>query len=550
MRAPARFIITNVLALALAGSAFAADPPAPKGHGARASASSDEPAASDTGTGEHADARALDAAEAKITPADYVSAPINEVSRTTHHTTVIGGRSISYEATAGTLTLRDDDGRPTASMFYVAYVADHGKGAPTRPITFMFNGGPGSSSMWLHMGSLGPVRVQTDQPQPSRGAPYHLVPNDNSLLDRSDLVFIDAIGTGLSRPLGDTKGEKFWGVDQDIDAFARGITRYVNMNNRWNSPKFIFGESYGTPRASGLVYALQQQGMQINGVVLLSSILNFGTREAGYDQNLINFLPSYAAAAWYHNRVPNRPADLAAFVQQARDFARGPYALALGKGDSISPEELDQTAQKMSYFTGLSPAFLKRSDLRVDLGRFRAELLRDQGEIIGRLDSRFTGTEPDAANESASYDPADVQVGGPYVGLLNDYLRGELGYQTKLTYRPNYYSAIGPAWDWRHRPPGSRRQSAVADMALDLGEAMRENPHLKVLSLNGYYDFATPFGGTEYDLNHMQINKTLQQNLHYEYYPSGHMVYLNPDALKVMKRDLVSFYDEAAPGTE
>ncbi len=510
------------------------------------SQNSDEPSPDSEPKLGRPDAHALERAEDKIGPADIVSAPIQEIAKTTRHSTVIDGRTIAYQATAGTLTIRDDEGKPIASMFYVAYVANH-EGLATRPVTFVFNGGPGSSSMWTHMGSIGPVRVQTSAPGPTPAAPYRLVANESSLLDKSDLVFLDAIGTGLSRPLGDTKGEKFWGVDQDIDAFARGITRYVNMNNRWNSPKFVFGESYGTPRAAGLSYALGEQGMQLNGVILLSSILNFGAREAGYDQNEINFLPSYAATAWYHNRIQNRPADLAAFVQQARDFARGPYALALSKGDSISPEEMHQVAQQMSVFTGLSPAFIERSDLRVDLSRFRAELLRDQGEVVGRLDSRFTGTEPDTAIENADYDPSDTQSSGPYVALMNSYLRDELGYETKLTYRPNYYSAIGPAWDWRHQAPGARRQSAVADLALDLGAAMRHDPHLQVLSLNGYYDMATPFGGTEYDLNHLQISKTLQKNLHYAYYPSGHMVYLNPDALKLMKQDLAHFYDEAAP---
>jgi len=539
MRNPMRFVVVNVLALALAGAAFAADKPA-HGHGASA-------AAPDGAMADH-EMGGVDAAESKITPADYVSAPVKEAASTTHHTAVIDGRAIPYEATAGTLTIRDDEGKPVASMFYVAYVAEH-HGSPTRPVTFVFNGGPGSSSMWTHLGSLGPVRVKTNQPDPTPAAPYHLVPNESSLLDRSDLVFLDAIGTGLSRPLGDVKGEKFWGVDQDIDTFARGITRYITMNDRWNSPKFIFGESYGTPRAAGLSYLLQEQGMQLNGIMLLSSILNFGTREAGYDQNEINFLPSYAATAWYHNRIQNRPADLDAFVQQARDFARGPYALALGKGDTISPAEMDQVASRMSYFTGLSPAFIKQSDLRVNLGRFRSELLRDQGEVIGRLDSRFKGTEPDTGNENVDYDPVGTQSIGAYLGLMNSYLRDELNYQTKLVYRPNYSAVISAAWDWKHHPPGGRRASAVADLALDLGAAMRQNPTLKVLSLNGYFDFATPFGGTEYDLSHMQINKTLQQNLEFKYYQSGHMVYLNPEALKVMKRDLLHFYDEAAPGT-
>ncbi|MGC1303089.1 MAG: peptidase S10 [Caulobacteraceae bacterium] len=544
MRNHMRFVVANVLALALAGNAFAADKPA-RGQAAAASAKPSDEAASDTGG---MDGRAMRDADGKITPADTVTAPVNEVAKTTHHVAEIGGKTIPYEATAGTLTIRDDEGKPVASMFYVAYVAEH-HGPATRPVTFLFNGGPGSSSMWLHLGSLGPVRVQTNQPDPTPAAPYHLVANQSSLLDKTDLVFLDAIGTGLSRPLGDTKGEKFWGVDQDIDTFAWAISRYVTMNDRWNSPKFIFGESYGTPRAAGLSYLLQSQGMQLNGIVLLSSILNFGAEDAGYDQNDINYLPSYAATAWYHNRIQNRPADLAGFVQQARDFAHGPYAAALAKGDTISPAEEDQVAQKMGYFTGLSPEFIKRANLRVNLGRFRTELLRDQGDIIGRLDSRFKGTEPDTAGESADYDPISTQSIGPYLGLMNSYLRDELGYQTKLTYRPNYSQVISPAWDWRHQAPGMRRRSQVADLAIDLGTAMRQNPNLKVLSLNGYYDFATPFGGTEYDLSHMEINKTLQQNLSFKYYKSGHMVYLNPEELKLVKQDLVNFYDTAAPGS-
>jgi carboxypeptidase C (cathepsin A) len=538
-----RFAVAGVLArTVLAGQAGA--------QGRRAAAKpADEPAAGSGPVTPRPDAKAPRMLEGRILPNDIASAPIDEVAKVTHHTANVGGRAIPYDATAGTLTIRDDEGKPIASMFYVAYTAEH---HTNRPVTFIFNGGPGSSSMWTHMGSLAPVRVATNAPDPTPAAPYHLVPNESSLIDHSDLVFLDAIGTGLSRPLGDTKGEKFWGVDQDIDAFARGITRYVSMNNRWNSPKFIFGESYGTPRAAGLSYALGEQGMQLNGVILLSSILNFGTREAGYDQNDINFFPSYAAAAWYHNRIPNKPADIGAFVQQAREFARGPYTLALQKGDSISDAEKQQIAQQMSRFTGLSPAFLLRTDLKLSLNRFRTELLRDQGEVIGRLDGRFKGTEVDSEGDNSSYDPADTQSSGPYVGLMNHYLREELGYETKLTYRPNYYSAIGPAWDWKHHAPGGRgggRASAVADLALDLGAAMRHDPKLHVLSLNGYYDFATPFGGTEYDLNHMQVSRALQQNIEYRYYQSGHMVYLDPTSLKQMKHDLVAFYAEAAPGS-
>ena len=246
----------------------------------------------------------------KITPDDIATAPIHETARNTHHVWSAGGRTLPYTATAGTLTIRDDEGKPIASMFYVAYVADHAKGDSRRPVTFFYNGGPGSSTLWLHMGSVGPVRIHTDSPQSTRNAPFDLEPNEYSLIDKTDIVFLDAIGTGFSRPLGETKTSDFWGVDQDLDAFSRGIARYITINDRWNSPKFLFGESYGTTRSAGLAYMLQDRGIQLNGVTLLSSILNYGARQPGYDQNYIALVPTYAAAAWYHNRLQNRPADL------------------------------------------------------------------------------------------------------------------------------------------------------------------------------------------------------------------------------------------------
>ncbi len=476
---------------------------------------------------------------------DAVKAPVEEQAKTSRGSVTIAGKAVSYTATAGTLTLRDDDGKPTASMFYVAYVADRARGGAERPVTFFYNGGPGSSSMWLHMGSFGPVVVKTEAPNPAKPAPFQIVSNPDSLLDKTDMVFIDAVGAGYSRPLIDNPGPKFWGVDQDIDAFARGITRYVTINNRWNSPKYLFGESYGTTRSGGLVAKLQDQGMQFNGVVLLSSILNYGVRSPGFDRIYQTYLPSYAVTAAYHNKLATKPANLDAFLKEVRDYANGPYAAALAKGTDISEAEAAAVAQKLSAYTGLSVEFLRQVDLRVDLARFRKELLRDQRRTVGRLDSRFIGIDVDAAGEEPEYDASDVQVAGPYIAAVNSYLRGTLGYQSDLTYFPSA-PGVNQSWDWRHKPPGGGRTLPVANTALDLASAMRENPKLKVYALNGLYDFATPFFGTEYDVAHMQLDPSLRGNVRFAYYPSGHMVYLSLDQLTQMKADVAKFYDDAA----
>ncbi|WP_044561754.1 S10 family peptidase [Azospirillum sp. B4] len=472
-------------------------------------------------------------------------APVTETAKTTSHTVTIKGKSIRYQATAGTLTIRDNDGKPTASVFYVAYTAE-GAPAAKRPVTFLYNGGPGSASLWLHMGSFGPIRVRTASPDNNAPAPYNFSANDDSLLDKTDLVFIDAIGTGYSRPLGDAKGKDFWGVDQDVDAFARAISRYVTLNGRWNSPKFLFGESYGTTRSAALSARLQADGMDLNGVILLSSILNYGILQPGYDEGYIGFLPSYAATAWYHNRIANKPADLAAFVQQARVFARGPYAAALAKGQTITPEEEDAVAKQLSAFTGLSVDYLKRTKLRIDLFRFQKELLRDKRQTVGRFDSRFLGVDTDAAGEGPEYDPSDSAINSAFISSLRAYVGGDLGYKTDLEYRPGSDDA-NEQWDWHHKVPTVGKLE-VPDVALDLSAAMRQNPRLQVLSLNGYYDMATPFFATEYDINHMELEPAQRKNITFMYYPSGHMIYLNPDALKQLVVDLDAFYDKAAPG--
>ena len=488
--------------------------------------------------------RHKDAVAAEV-EAGWARAPVKEAATASSHTVTVNGRVLHYTATAGTLTLRDDSGKPTASMFYVAYTLDGVDPATPRPVTFFYNGGPGSSSIWLHMGSFAPMRVRTANPETIRPAPFGFGPNDQTLLDKTDMVFLDAIGTGFSRPLGATEAKAFWGVDQDADAFAKGIIRYVTRNSRWNSPKFLFGESYGTSRSAAVAYQLQDRGMALNGVVLLSSILNFGVDQPGYDEVYIGYLPSYAATAWYHNKIPNKPAELETFVAQARAFALGPYAAALAKGDKITPQERDAIAQQMGALTGLSPDFIKRANLRVSLDRFQKELLRDQRLTVGRFDSRYTGVDTDAAGASPDYDPSDTAISGAFIGTFSDYLTRDLGYKTDMPYQVAAYSLKDFDWDWKHKSPVGGESQTTPDVALDLAAAMRTNPYLHVLSLNGYYDMATPFTSTEYDLSHMMLEPTQQQNLEFRYYPSGHMVYLNPEALRQMHADLADFFDRA-----
>jgi carboxypeptidase C (cathepsin A) len=482
----------------------------------------------------------------------YADAPVDERTVQTRHSASVGGRTIPYTATAGTLTIRDVAGKPKASIFYTAYTAD-GASSAGRPVMFFYNGGPGSASLWLRMGSFGPMRIQTGNPETIRPAPFNFGANPDTLLGSADLVFIDAPGTGYSRPLGDAKGSDFYGVDQDADAFSRAIIRYVTKFGRWDSPKFLFGESYGTTRSGALAYQLQDRGLALNGVILLSSIMNYGRRQPGLDRDYLNYLPSYAATAWYHHKMANPPATVDQAAAEARTFAQGPYAAALEKGQTISPEERHSVALRMSALTGLSPEFIERANLRVDLSRFRKELLRSERETVGRYDSRYTGVDPDAAGESPDYDASDTAISGAFIGTLNTYLARDLGYQTNMAYRASASEEEGFKWDWNHKAPGARFPLQSPDTALDLAAAMRQNPYLKVLSLNGWYDMATPFFGTEYDLNHMMLEPAQARNLEFRYYPSGHMVYLNPDALHSMRLDVERFvYDavgEARGGT-
>ena len=487
-------------------------------------------------------------------PMQAAASPPPEVSEgetpdaVTAHTVTIGGQDYAYTARAGTITLRNDKEVPTARVFYTAYTLD-GSDPGSRPVTFIYNGGPGSSTMWLRMGSFGPVRVLAANAAATGPPPYRIANNSYSLLDKSDLVFIDMPDSGFGRITGAGSPKTFFGVDQDVAAFAQFIQRYLTKFGRWNSPKFLFGESYGTTRSAALADALLNQGIALNGVVLLSSILNFGLDFgngdpiASGDWAYVLYLPTEAAAAWYHGKVRNRPADLTTFLQPVEQFALGEYLDALYKGSTLSASERNDVVHKLSAYLGVSEAYVRESNLRIPYYRFEQQLLRSQDAVIGRLDARYQTYALDrAADEGPAWDPTDSSIDAPYTTAINQYLRSDLKYDTTLQYRPNIYGIIygnGGSWDFTH----NRREPP--NVAPDLADAMTQNPSLKVFSANGYYDFATPYFATVYTLQHLSIAPQLQKNITFGFYQSGHMVYLNESALAQFKTDLARWYDSA-----
>jgi carboxypeptidase C (cathepsin A) len=463
----------------------------------------------------------------------------------THHTLSLGGRRIAYTARAGTILLKDANDDPTASMFYVAYTADR-RDARTRPVTFLWNGGPGSSTIWLHMGSFGPVRVDmpSNAAQPRPNPP--LLDNESSLLDTSDLVFVDAVGTGWSTVVAHGKTSDYYGIDEDARAFSQFVQRWITRNGRWQSPKFLFGESYGTTRAANVVNLLQKDGMAISGVVLLSSALDYNflpiRQGPGEDYAYIAYLPTEAAVAWYHHKAAGNPPDLARFVADVRAFAGGPYAQALMRGDTLDAATRAQIVAKLHAYLGLDEKYIADSDLRISPGRFEQELLRSQGRNVGRLDGRYTGAQIDRNGTAPDYDPSNTMTSSAYVTALNHYVHDVLHYRDERPYDPLDY-AVNREWKYQ-RGEDSNAPSVVAD----LRAAIVQNPSLHVLSANGYFDLATGFYGTEYLLNHMGLTAEQRQRLHYAYYASGHQVYMNHDSLVQFKADLVRFYREAIGG--
>lgn len=472
--------------------------------------------------------------------------PKAEQSVTTHRL-VMGGVAIDYTATAGTLIVRDDEEKPIASMGYVAYTRSGVKDPSTRPLMFAFNGGPGSSAIWLHMGALGPRRVVVTDTAPLPPAPYAVVDNEASVLDRTDLVLIDPVGTGISRAVGAKKDEDFWGVDPDIDSVSRFIAQYVSDNQRWASPKYLLGESYGTTRGTAIVDYLQsRRSMAFNGLVLVSVATDLGAIFAeipGNDRPYALYLPGFAAVAWYHQTLPGaRPSQLEPFLDEVRAYALGPYATALLKGDALAPAERDAVAAKLHEYTGLSVDYLKAARLRVTENAFNQELLRAKGRTVSRLDARFLGLTMDRLAKHAEYDPQASAIGAAFTAAFLDYYARELKFGEGRTYKPTNW-AVGEKWKWTHKPAGAAWPQPFVDTGVDLAHAMVENVNLKVLVLNGYYDLATPFSATEYMMAHLGLPEGLGANIQMKYYEAGHMMYLHPPALKQMKADLDAFID-------
>ncbi|AIP36564.1 serine carboxypeptidase family protein [Paraburkholderia xenovorans LB400] len=466
-----------------------------------------------------------------------------ETSSVTQHSIRLDGHKIDYTATAGNLLLRDRIGQANASVFYVAYTVAS-KTPATRPVTFLFNGGPGAGSVFLMIGSFGPKRARTASPGITPPAPYTLADNPDSLLDTTDLVFIDAVGAGLSRVVGHGTGKEFWGVDQDLNAFSQFIDRYLSVNQRWNSPKYLLGESYGTARAAMLAYQLGQDNIALNGVILMSSVLDSAAFSAGSDFKSESYLPSFAAIAWYHDRIVPRPASLPAFLDDARAFARGPYAQALAQGDALPDAERDAIAARVAQFTGLDVGYVKRSRLRLYPSRYRSELLRDQARSVGRYDARFEGIDFDSVSERPDYDASVSSVSSAFDAALHQHFAQDLHFTPADRYRVFNDEAL-TQWDWKHRAWWGERLP-VPYAAGDLAEAMRQNPQLRVMSLNGYFDLATPFYATEYALAHLGVDAPLRANVRITYYPTGHMIYLDDAALHTLKGDLASFYAAGA----
>jgi len=466
------------------------------------------------------------------------SLPIFQEPVTTKHAVSIDGKRIEYEATAGHLTLTREDGTVRARMFFVAYTKTGVSDPASRPLTFSFNGGPGSSSVWLHLGVLGPRRVLMNDDGTTKPPPYQLVDNDQSWLDMTDLVFIDPVSTGYSRAADEkTAGQEFHGYRQDLESVGAFIHRWISDHKRWASPKFLIGESYGTTRAAGLSEHLQSRyGMYLNGVILVSAVLNFQTInfDEGNDLPYALFLPTYAATARYHNKIAG-DATLEQLAASARQWAEGGYTTALMKGDALNDLERDETMRRLTALTGLSEEYLDKTNLRVNIHKFCAELLRDQGLAVGRFDSRYTGAVANRLSEWMERDPSHhPTIAGCFSTCINDYLTRELNVSTTLPYEV----LTGRVWPWDF---GNARNEYL-NVAPALRDAMLMNPDLKVWVLNGYFDLATPFFATEYTFTHMGLPSSHKENISMSYYKAGHMMYLLKTELVQMREDAKRFY--------
>jgi len=494
---------------------------------------------------------------------------------TTENTVTVGGQKIAYKAIAGTITVgfndafdsmlgldgkvladtgmnpsdadKPEEAPATARMFYTAYFKKDA--APgTRPVMFFYNGGPGSATMWLHMGSFGPRRVVTPDTEHQAAAPYTMVDNAYSLLDVTDVIFIDAPGTGFSRIMGKDKEKAFWGIDQDAHAFERFIRRFLTKYDRWNSPKYLFGESYGTPRSAVLSAALQN--VDLNGIVLLSAILSFDNSidgpkwNPGVDQAYALGLPTFAATAYYHHKLPTQPAALEPFLAEVEAFTLGEYETALLQGSMLTDAQRNGIAEKLHNYTGLPVAYLLKSNLRVSGGAFTKTLQDPDGTTTGRLDSRYKGPDMNPMSEEADYDPQSNAISSAYTTAINQYMRTELKYGRDWTYKPGAYGDANFSWDLRHQTPGGPpvgQGEGGPNVMGDLAMSMKANPKMHIMLAGGYYDLATPYFEGKFEMHHLPIPQKLQSNISYKYYESGHMVYVNEGVLSKFHDDVAAF---------